>query len=171
MLKKMVQNAINKQINAELHSAYLYLSMAAHFESINLKGFANWMRVQTQEETVHALKLYDFVCARAGRVNLTAIDGTETAWKTPLAAFEAAYAHEQKVTALIDDLVDLAIQESDHATNTFLQWFVNEQVEEEANADLVVQQLKLAGDNASALFLIDKELALRVFVPPAAPAA
>ena len=135
MLKPAMQDAINAQINAELHSAYRYMSMAAYFESINLKGFANWMRVQTQEKTVHALKLYGFICARGGRVKLTAIAGPEMVWQSPLAVFAAAYAHEQKVTALINGLVDLSVKENDHATSSFLQWFVNEQVEEEANAD------------------------------------
>lgn len=170
MLKKKIQDAINAQINAELYSAYLYLSMAAYFESVNLKGFANWMRVQDQEERFHAMKFYNYVIERGGKVLLTAIDSPETAWKSPLAAFTAAYEHELKVTAMINGLVDLAIKESDHATASFLQWYVNEQVEEEANVDGVVQQLKLGGDNSSALFMIDKELAARVYTPPAAAA-
>ncbi len=170
MLKPVMQDALNEQINAELFSGYLYLSMAAYFESRNLKGMANWMRVQEQEERFHALKFYDYIVERGGTVVLGAIAAPETAWASPLAAFQAAYEHELKVTARINALVDLAMKESDHATTAFLQWYVNEQVEEEASVDGVVQQLKLGGDNSSALFMIDKELAARVFTPPAATA-
>ncbi len=168
MLKQTMQDALNEQINAELYSGYLYLAMAAYFASVNLKGMATWMRVQEQEERFHALKFYDYLVERGGTVRLAAIAAPELSWASPLAAFEAAYAHEQKVTARINALVDLAIKEGDHATNSFLQWYVTEQVEEEASADGVVQQLKLGGDNSSALFMIDRELAARVFTPPAA---
>lgn len=168
MLKPDIQNAFNKQINAELFSSYLYVSMSAYFESINLKGMANWMRVQAQEEVQHAMKFYDFINDRGGRVLLSAIEGPETDWDSPLAVFENAYQHECKVTGLINELVDLSIQVSDHAANTFLQWFVTEQVEEEANADDIVQKLKLAGDNASVLFMIDQELGRRTFAPTTA---
>jgi ferritin len=166
MLKKKIQDALNKQINAELYSAYLYFSMEAYFHSINLKGFANWMRVQTQEEMVHAMKFYNFICDRSGRVNLEPIEGPQIEWKSPIEVFQEAYKHEQKVTALINGLVDLALKESDHATNTFLQWFVTEQVEEEASADEIVQKLKLIGKDGSGLFMIDQELAQRVFTMP-----
>jgi len=168
MLKPDIQNAFNKQINAELFSSYLYVSMSAYFESINLKGMANWMRVQAQEEVQHAMKFYDFINDRGGKVLLSAIEGPETVWNSPLAVFENAYQHECKVTGLINELVDLSIQVSDHAANTFLQWFVTEQVEEEASADDIVQKLKLAGDNASVLFMIDQELGQRTFVPATA---
>lgn len=167
MISKKIEEALNRQINAELYSAYLYLSMSAHFQTLNLKGFANWMRVQALEEFTHADKFYGFVLDRGGRVTLTAIDGPPTKWASPLAIFQEAYKHEQKVTGLINALVDLAIKEKDHATNTFLQWFVNEQVEEEANADGIAQQLKLVGDG-SGLLMLDRELAQRVFVPPTA---
>jgi ferritin len=168
MLKEKIEEAFNKQINAELYSSYLYLSMAAYFASINLSGMANWMKCQAQEEALHAMKFFTFVQERGGAVKLTAIDGPPTTWDSPLAAFKAVYEHEQKVTAMINDLVDLAIQEKDHAANAFLQWFVSEQVEEESTADGIVQQLKLAGDRGGALFMIDRELGSRVFTPPAA---
>jgi ferritin len=168
MISKKIEEALNGQVNAELYSAYLYLSMESYFKSLNLDGFANWMRVQTQEEIMHAMKIYDFIDERGGRVTLKAIEGPPTQWESPLAVFEAAYAHEQKVTGLINGLVDLAIKEKDHATNTFLQWFVNEQVEEEASADAIVQQLKMMEDAPGGLFMLDRELAQRVFTPPPA---
>ena len=168
MISDRIQQAFNKQLNAELYSSYLYLSMAAYFESINLRGFANWMRCQVQEELVHAMKFNDFIVGRGGRVLLMPIEGPPTVWSSPLNAFEDAYRHEQKVTGLINDLVNLAVEEKDHASNAFLQWFVTEQVEEEASADGVVQKLKLAGDQGGGLFMIDQELAARVFTMPAA---
>ncbi len=171
MLKEKMLAAFNKQINAEMYSAYLYLSMEAYFQSINLTGFANWMRVQTQEEMMHAMKFYDFVFERGGKVTLEAIDKPPLTWDSPLAAFKEVLKHEQHVTSLINDLVDLAIKEKDHASNIFLQWFVTEQVEEEASADAVIQRLKLAKDNASGLFMIDAELGQRVFTMPADSAA
>ncbi|MBW1769487.1 MAG: ferritin [Thermodesulfobacteriota bacterium] len=167
MIKKKMQEALNKQLNAEYYSSYLYLSMAAYFESMNLKGFANWMRIQTQEEMVHVMKFYDYLIERGGKVTLSSIEGPPIKWSSPLAAFENAYQHEQKVTGLINGLVNLAIAEQDHATNNFLQWFVSEQVEEEASADEVVQKLKLIGKDSGGLFMLDRELAQRVFTPPA----
>lgn len=168
MIKEKIKDAINKQINAEMYSAYLYLSMSAYFESINLKGFANWMKAQVQEEMVHAMKFYDYINERGGRVLLTAIDAPPTQWDSSLVVFEYTYKHEQRVTGLINGLVDLAISEKDHATNNFLQWFVAEQVEEESSADEVVQKLKIAGDQGGGLFMLDRELGQRVFTPPAA---
>ncbi len=168
MISKKMEEALNEQVNAELYSAYLYLSMESYFKSLNLNGFANWMRVQTQEEVTHAMKIYDFVNERGGRITLKAIEGPPTEWDSPLAVFEAVYVHEQKVTGLINDLVDLAIKEKDHATNTFLQWFVNEQVEEESSADEVVQQLKMMENAPGGMFMLDRELGQRVFTPPAA---
>jgi ferritin len=168
MLNEKVQEELNKQLNAELYSSYLYLSMSAYFQSLNLSGFANWMRVQAQEELMHAVKFYDFINERDGRVTLKPVDGPPSEWVSPLTAFEHVYEHEQKVTGLINDLVNLAIGERDHATNIFLQWFVSEQVEEEASANDVVQRLKLLGDDKSGLFMLDRELAQRVFTPPAA---
>jgi ferritin len=171
MISHEIQDAFNEQLNAELYSAYLYLSMSAYFESMNLKGFANWMRCQAQEEMVHVMKFYSFINDRGGRIVLSAIEGPAVKWDSPLAAFEDAYKHEQKVTGLINNLVDLAMQQKDHAAGTFLQWFVTEQVEEEASADAVVQKLKLAGDQGAALFMIDAELAARVFTMPTAQTA
>ena len=168
MIKERIQDALNEQINAELYSSYLYLSMSAYFESINLKGFASWMRVQTQEELVHAMKFYDYLIERGGKVVLSSIESPPTEWPSPLAIFENAYQHEQKVTGLINELVDLAIAEKDHATNIILQWFVSEQVEEEASADEVVQKIKLMGDARGGIFMLDRELAQRVFTPPTA---
>jgi ferritin len=167
MISKKMEEALNGQINAEMYSAYLYLSMESYFRSLNLNGFANWMRVQTQEEMMHAMKIYDFVNERGGRVTLKAIEGPPTKWESPLTVFEAVYAHEQKVTGLINELVDLAIKEKDHATNTFLQWFVNEQVEEESSAEKIVQQLKMMKDAPGGMFMLDRELGQRVFTPPA----
>lgn len=167
MISKSIEKALNEQINSELYSSYLYLSMEAYFESVNLTGFAGWMRSQTQEELVHVMKIYDFVNERGGRVVLEAVDAPPSEWDSPLAAFEAAYAHEQLVTGRINDLVNLAVEEKDHATNAFLQWFVNEQVEEETSADNVVQNLKMAQNAPGALFMIDRELGQRIFTPPA----
>ena len=168
MISKNMEKALNEQVNAELYSAYLYLSMEAFFKSLNMNGFANWMRVQTQEEVAHAMKIYDFINERSGKVTLKAIDGPQTKWESPLAVFQAVYKHEQKVTGLINKLVDLAIKEKDHATNAFLQWFVNEQVEEEASADAILQQLKMMKDAPGGIFMLDRELGQRVFTPPVA---
>ena len=167
MLNKNIEKAINKQINAELWSGYLYLSMSSYFESISLKGFANWMWIQAREETTHAMRLYNYVTERGGRVILTAIDKVPTQWNSPLSVFEETYKHEQKVTDMINDLVNLAIKEKDHATANMLQWFVDEQVEEEASADEIVQKLKLIGKNNNGLFMLDRELGQRLFNPPA----
>lgn len=168
MIKEKVQEALNEQIKWEFYSAYLYLSMAAYFGFVNLPGFANWMKVQAQEELVHAMKLFDFVTERGGKVTLAAVDAPPSEWDSPLAVFEATYEHEQVVTGRINALVDLAAAESDHATNQMLQWFVTEQVEEESSADEMVQKLKLVGKEGGGLFMLDRELALRVFVPPPA---
>lgn len=167
MISKKMEKALNDQINAEAYSAYLYLSMAAYFEAENLPGLASWMRIQTQEETVHALKFFDFVNERRGRIVLKAIDQPPKEWESPLAAFEAAFEHEQLVTGRINDLVNLAVQEKDHATNAFLQWFVNEQVEEETSVDTIVQMLKMGEKAPGAMFMIDRELGQRTFTPPA----
>ncbi len=161
MLSLKMQEALNTQINAELYSAYVYLAMTAYFENQNLDGFANWMRVQAGEELTHAMKFYDFINERNGRVVLQPIQGPPSAWESPLAVFESAYENEQKVTAMINTLVNLAISESDHATNSFLKWFVDEQVEEEANAYAVIQDLKRVVDSSHGLFMLDRELAGR----------
>ena len=167
MLNEKMEKALNDQLNAEMYSSYLYLSMAAYFQSINLSGFSTWMRVQTQEEMVHAMKFYDFINERGGRVALGQIEGPPTEWESPLDAFEAALEHEQKVTGLINTLMDLALEGRDHATQIFLQWFVTEQVEEEDSANEVIQKIKLMGDAQGGLFMIDRELGQRTFTPPA----
>lgn len=166
MLNEKIQKALNKHLNAELYSSYLYLSMSAYFGSLNLDGFANWMRIQAQEELAHSIKFYDYVEERGGRVQLSSVDGPRIEWSSPLEAFEHVYEHEVEVTALINRLVDLSIELSDHATNNFLQWFVAEQVEEESSADQIVQRLKLVGDDGAGLFMLDRELAARTFVMP-----
>ncbi len=161
MLTEKMQTALNGQLNAELYSSYLYLSMNAYFKSVNLDGFANWMYYQAQEELEHSLKFYDFIIQRGGKVVLTQVEAPPPEWDSPLAVFEATLAHEQKVTGLINDLVEIALEERDHATHIFLQWFVSEQVEEEESVGGVLEQLKLMGDAKGGLFMIDRELAKR----------
>ncbi len=170
MLSKKLESELNKQLNAELYSAYLYLSMAAYYESKNLKGFANWMNVQAQEEQVHGMKLYDYINERGGRVQLAAIEAPPVEWSSVVDVFDNVYSHEQKVTGLINNLVNIATEEKDHATVNFLQWFVAEQVEEEASASEVLEQLKFIDGKGSGIFMLDRELKQRVFSPPAATA-
>lgn len=160
-ISKAMQDAINEQIKNELYSAYLYLSMSAYFESLTLPGSAKWMRAQFAEEQEHALKMFDFVNDRGGRVTLKAIDQPTFEWKSPLAAWENVLEHERKVTALINQLYAQAVAEKDYATQTFLAWFVTEQVEEEKNATLMVERIKQAGDHSSALLLFDGHLTKR----------
>jgi ferritin len=162
MLNPKVQDALNKQINAELSSAYLYLSMAAYFEAKDLKGMAHWMRIQAGEENQHAMRIFDSINDRSGRVTLTQIEAPKGEWKSPLEAFEDAYRHEQKISGMINDLMNLVAVERDGAGHDFLEWFAREQVEEEAAAQLIVAQLKLVGDNGMGLYLIDQELGKRV---------
>lgn len=153
MLSQKMQDALNAQLNAEYYSSYLYLSMAACFDSANLPGFAHWMRAQSQEELGHAMKFYRHITDRLGRVTLKAIEAPPGEWKSALAAFQEALKHEQKVTAMIAGLVKLAAAENDDAAGIFLHWFVTEQVEEEKQADEMVQKLKLVGDSAQILML------------------
>ncbi len=166
MLNEKVRNALNEQVNAELYSSYLYLSMCSYFKKINLEGFARWMEAQALEEITHAMKIFNFISERGDHVDLTGIDGPPTSWESPRAAFEDAYGHEVKVTGLINNLVDISMEQKDHATLNFLQWFVGEQVEEETSTDAVVQKLKLIGGEGGGMFLLDQELGRRVFVPP-----
>jgi ferritin len=161
MLKKAVEDALNKQVNAEFYSSYLYLAMSAYCESITMKGFAQWLRLQSREEMAHGMKFYDYIIEAGGSPKLTAIEAPKTPWKSPQAVFEQVYAHEQKVTGLINDLMDLAIKERDHATKNFLGWFVKEQVEEEANASEILAKIKLLGDVPGHLFWLDHELGKR----------
>jgi ferritin len=161
MISKKMEKAINEQINAELFSGYLYLSMATYFDSINFPGFSNWMKVQAKEEYKHAMKFYGHVADRLGTVTLKAIEGPKTSWKSPLDAFEDVFKHEEVVTGLINKLVEIAAQEKDNAVSVLLQWFVNEQVEEEKSADEIVQILKRIKDSAQGLIMLDRELAKR----------
>ncbi|OGC04759.1 ferritin [candidate division WOR-1 bacterium RIFOXYA12_FULL_43_27] len=167
MINKNVEKIMNEQIVHELYSAYLYLAMSAYFESINLKGAAHWMRCQAQEEEIHAMLFYKHIVDRMGKVVLGKIDAPPASWKSPLEAFVEANKHEQKVTALINNIAKIAMQEADFASNTILQWFTNEQIEEEAQTDEIAQQLKLVGDNSSALLLLDQKLLTRIFTYPA----
>jgi len=163
MLKKKLEKAINDQVNFEIYSSYLYLAMSSWFTSKNLMGFANWMRVQAQEELIHAMKFFNYVNERGGRAILSQIKGPENEWKSPLAAFEDAYKHEIVVSSRICNIADIALEEKDHMTHNMIQWFVNEQVEEESNAKGVVDKLKLIKDNPGGLFMLDAELGQRVF--------
>jgi len=165
MIGKRIEKAFGEQLNAELYSAYLYLSMAAYFDSENLPGFAGWMKVQAQEEVAHAMKFYGHINERGGRVTLKAIAGPKTNWKSPLEAFQDAHKHEQKVTGLIDKLMTLAEAEKDRAASIFLQWFVAEQVEEEASVDYVVKTLERVKGAPMALLMLDRESAKRTFAP------
>ena len=167
MLNAKVHKAMNEQINAELYSAYLYMSMMAHFEAKTLLGFATWLRVQSMEETLHAFKFYDYIIERGGQATLKAIAGPPTEWATPLAAFQEVLKHEEKVTGLINKIMDIALEAKDHASSSFLQWYVDEQVEEEASAAQIVAKLKLIGDSPQALLMLDAELGARVFTMPA----
>ena len=161
MLSKKMETALNKQVNAELYSGYMYLAMSSYFESANLPGFAAWMKVQAGEELGHAMKFFGYIVERGGSVTLAAVDKPPAKWQSPLAVFEATYAHECKVTGMINKLADMAAAENDHATSVFLQWFITEQVEEEATADAVVQKLKLVKDAPGGLFMLDRDLGQR----------
>lgn len=171
MLSPKLQDALNEQINAEMWSAYLYLSMAMHFQADGKPGIANWFNVQFKEELAHAEILRNYVNARGCRVELKAIAAVPTVWDNALAAFEATLEHEQKVTSLINNLYALAEEEKDYATRERLNWFVSEQVEEEDNCRTLIDRLKLIGDNGLALYTFDQELAARTFVAPSILAA
>lgn len=168
MISERMEKAINEQIQKELYSEYLYLSMEAYLASLNLNGFANFFRVQQQEEHFHAMKFFDYVNQVGGRVTLGRIDAPKIDFASPEDVFKEAYAHEQLVTKSIYNLVDIALEERDHTAHTFLQWFITEQAEEEATMDNNVKKLKLIGNDGRGLLMIDAELAARVFTPPAA---
>ena len=170
MISPKMQDGLNDQVAFEFYSAHIYLAMSSYLESIDLPGCAHWMRIQYQEETFHAEKLFDYIIERDGRAILNSFDQPDKEWSSVMAAFEGAYAHEQKVTRRFDALMDTAIGEKDHATQIFLQWFVNEQVEEEASVKAIIQQLKMLADSKAGLFQVDRELAQRVFTPPPAGA-
>lgn len=164
MLSKKMAEALNGQINKELYSAYLYLSMSAYTDTMGLKGFSNWFYVQYQEETEHAMRIYYYLQEQGEPVKLQAIEQPPVEFDTVLQMFEATLEHERFITKSINDLVDMAMQEKDHATNIFLQWFVTEQVEEEANDNEIIDKLNLIGEQTNALFMLDKELSQRTFV-------
>ncbi len=167
MIKEELLKAMNDQLNAELYSSYLYLSMEAYFESEGLKGFANWMHVQVQEEMMHAAKFFDYINERGGRVVLESIDKPPVEWDGPVAVFEHTLKHEQMVTERINKLVDLATDLNDHAAVNFLQWFVAEQVEEESSVGDILRQVRMVDGNPAGLFMLDKEMATRTFTMPA----
>jgi ferritin len=161
MLSQVLQDSLNEQIKNEFYSAHVYLSMSSWFEDKGLPGFAKWMRVQYGEELEHGLKIFDFINDRDGRAHVLGFDAPPSDWKSPLDVFESSYAHEQKVTAMINALYAQAQKEPDYATLVLMQWFISEQVEEEKSAKLIVDQLKLAGDSGSAILILDRELGAR----------
>jgi ferritin len=161
MISKTMEDALNKQVNREFYSSYLYLAMSAYFETVSLKGFAKWMRVQAKEERVHGEKIYDYIIARGGKVTLGEIEAPKNKWASAGKVLEETYAHEQKVTGMIHNLVDLATKEKDYASIEMLQYFVKEQVEEEANASDILAQIKIVGDVPGHLFYLDHHLGKR----------
>lgn len=165
MISKKVEETLNQQINKEIYSAYLYQSMSAHTEFLGLKGFANWFAIQVQEELSHAQKIYDYVNDQGGKVTLMAIEQPPSEFESPLDMFEKTLAHEQFITKSINELVDLALKENDHATQIFLQWFVTEQIEEESNDNDIISKLKFIGKDGNGLLMLDKELGARIFTP------
>ncbi len=169
MLSKTMLNALNKQINKEIYSAYLYMSMSAYSQFIGLKGFANWFMVQYNEEMEHAMKIYTYVNDQGEKVKLMAIDEPPVEFESPMDMFEKTLDHEKFITKSINELVDLATEEKDHATKIFLQWFVTEQIEEEGNDNDIINQLKLIGENGNGLLMLDRELGGRVFTPETTP--
>lgn len=168
MISEVLNNAINEQIKYEFYSAHLYLAMAAYCESQDLPGFANFFKVQSQEENFHAMKFFDYINQRNGRVRLFSLDEPKNDYDSILDTFKDGYAHEQVVTKRIYHLSDLAMDERDHATMSFLKWFIDEQVEEESNFDSIIKKLSRIKDDTSALYMLDAELAARVFTPPPA---
>ncbi|MEZ5336165.1 MAG: ferritin [Methanolobus sp.] len=168
MISEKMIDALNGQINKEMYSAYLYMDMSAHCTNVGLDGFANWFMIQYEEEMTHAMKIYGYINDQGGKVVLEAIEKPPGKFGTPLEMFEATLKHEQFITKSIHELVDLANQEKDYATQIFLQWYVTEQIEEEANDNEIIAKLKLVGSDGNGLFMLDKELAARVFTPPAA---
>jgi ferritin len=166
MIKKEVLSAMNAQINAESYSSYMYLSMAAYFENMGLSGFANWMKIQYQEEAAHALRFFNYVIERNGKVELKSIDQVPVEFGGIVDVFEKTLAHEIHVTELINNLMDIAVAASDHASQSFLKWFVDEQVEEEANVEKILATLKLINGQGDGIFMMDRELSQRVFVDP-----
>lgn len=165
-MNEKLQNAFCVQINKELYSAYLYLAMQSYFKDMNLDGFANWMSVQVQEELAHAMGMYNYVFERGGKVELMSIEKPAEDFSSPLDVFEKVLEHEKYVTSLINDLTEVAEEVKDRAAISLLQWYIKEQVEEEANVSNVLGNLKLAQNDPRALLLLDRELAARTFVAP-----
>ena len=169
-ISEKMQDALTGQINAEMYSTPLSLAMAAYFDALDLPGFAHWMQVQAKEENLHVGKLFDYISERGGRVVIKAVEAPPVEWESPLAAFEATYNHEEEITAMVSDLVGLSHSEHDRATESFLRWFVDEQVEEEANVDRVVKMLRLGDGQPVAMLMLDREMAARPEAPAVAPA-
>lgn len=161
MISKTMQEAFNNQINKEMFSSYLYLSMAAYFEEMNLPGLAHWMRMQTKEENEHGMKFFDYMVERGGRVTLGAFSAPKSEWSSSLEVFQQALEHEEMITASINKLYELAVKENDYATQIFLQWFISEQVEEEKNASDIIHQLKMIDAHGTAVLMLDKQLGKR----------
>jgi ferritin len=167
MISIKMQKALNTHLNEEFYSSYLYLSMAAYFEAKNLKGLANWMRIQSTEEQMHGMKFFDFILQKGGKINLTQLGAPKIEWKSISEVFADTLKHEQKISGLINKLVEVAMAEKDFATNTFLQWFVTEQVEEESNVEEIIQKIDMIGEDKSGLYMLDNELGARAAAPQA----
>lgn len=166
MINEAVSRVLKEQLNKEFYSAYLYLSMSAYFSDKGLLGFANWMKVQSKEERVHAMLIYDFLINRNERVILTAIDTPPSHWDSPLHVIEETLQHEIYVTSLINNIINVAEEVKDRATISYMYWFINEQIEEEASAKTIIDALKFIGDDKAALYMLDQELAKREFSEP-----
>lgn len=166
MLNKEIETLLVDQVNFEISSAYLYLAMAAYCDSIDMPGFANWFKVQWEEEIFHSNKMYAYIVDRGGKIEMEKIDKPQSTWDSLIDAFKAALAHEQVVTERINKIMSAAVKVGDHATISFLNWFIDEQVEEEANVDNIVKQLKMLGSSGHGLFMLDKEMKARTFTAP-----
>lgn len=169
MISEKMQEALNEQVNKEFYSAYMYLAMSAYCDTLGLPGFSNWMRMQFEEESLHVTKMFDYILAQGGQIHLKTIEEPAKEYGTPLEVFETTLEHERYVTRLIHQLMDLAVEERDYATQTFLQWYITEQVEEESNVNDVIAPLRMVGEDKGGLMMIDQQLALRA--APAMPPA
>jgi ferritin len=169
MIPDKITKAFNEQVMHEFYSAYLYLSMAAWLETEGLEGMGRWMRVQVLEEMMHAMKFFDHILERGGKTELLAIEKPPVKWASPLAAFQNALEHEEFITGKINDLMTLSLAEGDHASRTMLQWFVDEQIEEETNATKNVYNIKMVGDKGQGMLMLDREMGARVFTLPLTP--
>lgn len=169
MINEKVLKVLQEQLNKEFYSAYLYLAMSAHFEDKGLKGFANWMKIQAQEEQYHARFIYDFIVNRNEKPVLTQISAPPSNWASPLQVMEDSLKHEEGVTASINNIITLAEEAKDRATMSYMLWFIDEQVEEEANVKTIIDSLKFIGEDKTATYMLDQDLAKRVLTPPAGP--